>query len=389
MRHGPPFALILPLLIAYTAVKYRQIFLWRWVSSFLAALATFSLMLGWLFLARYQRASHEPHLWANLLLVLTWSGSIVLGAWAVFILFSLAYDILFWAGFLVQRIFVTELDQKRRQFFIRGIPAGIMGASGVMSAIGIGEAFTGPSIKTVDLPLPLLSPELRGLKIVQISDLHMSPLINTKYVSRVVDMALSLQPDIIAVTGDIADGTPATLKAPLEILKNLKAPLGTYYVTGNHEYYWGVEAWLQAVKDMGFIPLINESRVLNFNGHPFLLGGVTDTSGGQYLDEHESDPIKAMGENRNIPTKILLAHRPESCFEAQKVQWNIQLSGHTHAGQFFPFSLLMPLSHKYYQGLNQHKDMMVYVNAGTGFWGPPQRFAIPSEITLLKLGTPS
>ncbi len=171
----------------------------------------------------------------------------------------------------------------------------------------------------------------------------------------------------------------------MRALAKLTAPLGVYYVTGNHEYYWGAQRWIDRTKDFGFIPLVNENRLVDFHGGKVLVGGVTDTSGGHFVPSHRSDPKRAALSAEKRDLSVLLAHRPESCFEAEAAGFDLQLSGHTHGGQFFPWSLLIPLFHRYHRGLNRHGRLWVYVNSGTGYWGPPHRFAVPAEITLITL----
>jgi predicted MPP superfamily phosphohydrolase len=194
----------------------------------------------------------------------------------------------------------------------------------------------------------------------------------------------ALKPDLIVLTGDVADGTPAGLMGQLKSLADLHAPLGKFYVTGNHEYYWGAEEWVKNMHDLGFIPLVNENRVVNFAGIKILIAGVTDMSAKQFLPAHKPDLPKAIFSHEQTDFKILLSHNPRTLCEAEHVGFDLQLSGHTHAGQFFPFSLLVPLAHKYHNGLNCQNKIWLYVNPSTGFWGPVNRFGIHSEITVIR-----
>jgi predicted MPP superfamily phosphohydrolase len=267
----------------------------------------------------------------------------------------------------------------------RWLPVVLLAVSAVFAALGIRQALAGPVVSHVSVPIALLPPELEGLRIAQISDLHVGPMIRRGYVESVVRKVLDLKPDLIAVTGDLADGAPEALKAQIEPLTKLKAPLGVFYVTGNHEYYWGAQRWIDKAAELGLTPLLNENRVLSLRGAKILVAGVTDTYAEQFMPSHRSDPGKAAATGQNPAVKILLAHRPDSCLEAERAGFDLQLSGHTHGGQFFPFSLLIPLFHRYWRGLNRHGRLWVYVNRGTGYWGPPDRFTVPSEITLLQL----
>lgn len=322
--------------------------------------------------------------------ILAWSASLTMSLWATFLIFSIPFDIghLFYGMGLTlyqKWLAVAPADPDRRTFLFRGISLGFLGASAGISGLGYLETKFGPKVKEVTVPIAGLPQELQGLKIAQISDLHVGSTIHHDYVEKVVRLVLSLNPDLIAVTGDLVDGSPEILAKHVQPLGMLKAPLGTYYVTGNHEYYWGAEAWIDKVKEMGFIPLLNENKIQSHKGIKILIGGVTDTSSNQFISTHLSSPARAAETREATRFKLLLAHRPDSCFEAEPAGFDLQLSGHTHAGQFFPWSIFVRLAHKYYQGLNRHGKMWVYVNAGTGYWGPANRFTIPSEVTLLKL----
>jgi predicted MPP superfamily phosphohydrolase len=288
--------------------------------------------------------------------------------WATFLLFSLSADLV---G-LVMRV-------------PRWLPWAVPAAAWAVAFLGLRVVLTGPKVKEVVVPIKGLAKGLEGLRIVQLSDLHVGPTIRLGYVDQVVETVMSLKPDLVAVTGDLADGTPESLAPHMRPLENLKAALGVFYVTGNHEYYWGADRWVKRVKELGFIPLMNENRLVDFRGAKVLVGGVTDTSGGHFLPTHDSDPKLAAAGGQTRDFSLLLAHRPDSCLEAEPAGFDLQLSGHTHGGQFFPASLLIPLFHRYSSGLNRHGRLWLYVNSGTGYWGPPHRFAVPAEITLLTL----
>jgi predicted MPP superfamily phosphohydrolase len=195
---------------------------------------------------------------------------------------------------------------------------------------------------------------------------------------------LALDPDLIAVTGDMADGDVEKLSRHVAPLARLKAPLGVYYVTGNHEYYWGAEGWIAKVRELGMTPLINENRVVSRDGARLLIGGIPDESGGSFVPGHRPDARRAAGAD-DADFRLLLAHRPDGVPAAERAGFDLQLSGHTHGGQFFPASLFIGLFHRFARGLDRHGRMRVYVNPGTGYWGPAHRFGVPSEITLLTL----
>jgi predicted MPP superfamily phosphohydrolase len=350
--------------------------------SWVRAILFLALIIGWQFLYRADPDALDSG-WFQ---ALAWVSSLGLGLWATFILLSVPLDILSVGAVVVRRIAVAaRLNPERRRFLTQWIPFGVLLASGGIAGVGFVQAVRGPRVKEVLLPIRDLPAALQGLKIAQISDLHVGPTIQGGYVDEVVRQTNALNPDLIAVTGDLADGSPAVLGQHLQPLANLKARLGTYYVTGNHEYYWGVERWLEKVRSLGLVPLLNENRVITVEDTKVLLAGVTDSTGGNFVTGHRPDQEKAIQSREECQLKILLAHRPDQWFEAEKLGFHLQLSGHTHGGQFFPWSVLMPIAYKYYRGLNRPGRMWLFVSSGTGYWGPAHRFAIPSEIALLRL----
>lgn len=198
-------------------------------------------------------------------------------------------------------------------------------------------------------------------------------------------LTLAQNPDIIALTGDMVDGYPNVLRPHIEPLRDLKAPHGVFYCTGNHEYYWGAESWINVFREMGFHVLNNEHRMIQKNLSQLCIGGITDLSGSKFLSDHQSDSQKAFSGVPKDVFKILLAHQPASYTHALESGVHLQLSGHTHGGQFFPWSLIVAMAQKFYRGLYFHQGLWIYTNRGTGYWGPPQRFSIPSEVTVLTL----
>jgi len=345
----------------------------------------FFLMFVWQFLAR----SGTSRIDSRAFRAFAWAGSIALGIWATFILFWLPFDLGKEIFSLARALMSTRYEDFLRSIHLANwIPAGLFILSMGLAGLGLEEALTGPRVVEVSLPIQNLPPELRGLKIAHITDLHIGPMIRQGYVDQVVEKVLALQPDLIAFTGDLADGTSDVLAAQVQPLARLKAPLGVYFVTGNHEYYWGAEEWLEKARALGFTTLVNENRVVTRAGIKILVAGVTDLHAEHFLPEHRSDRRKAVASPEPTAFKLLLAHRPTNYVEAEPLGFALQLSGHTHGGQFFPFSLLIPFFYKYYRGLNRYKDMWLYVNPGTGYWGPPHRFLVPAEITLLRLTSP-
>ena len=354
----------------------------RRAAAWLASLLLFLLMFGWHFILRARRTHSD----SPLPRFVTWLAYFSLGIWTTFIFFSLVSDAVGVAVRVVDAVGSRHVGALFVSF--RGsdwLPAALFAIAMGMAGLGFGEALSGPRIEDVALPIEGLPPSLDGLQIVQLSDLHIGPLIRQGYVEDVVRKTQSLHPDLIAVTGDLADGRVSALAAQVEPLAKLHAPLGVFFVTGNHEYYSGALDWLAKVRELGMTPLVNENRVLSHGDSRLLIAGVTDPAGRCFVPEHQPDPAKAAESSEPVGVKILMSHRPDSCYAAEKLGFQVQLSGHTHGGQFFPFSLLIPLFHKYYRGLYRFHRLWLYVNPGTGYWGPPHRFLVPAEITRLTL----
>lgn len=322
-------------------------------------------------LSGYMSRLHPELMVSNLL---QWTSHSALGVFGIYFFCVIVTDIFFLMSHYVYEGDV-DVSFSRRSFLT-------FGALGTSAAVmGFYQAVKGPKVYEVEVPIEDLPDNLKDFRIVQISDLHVSPTIRKNYVENVVKMANELSPDLLALTGDFSDGDVNELRSDIRPLKDLKAKYGTYFVTGNHEYYWDPEGWLKEYRDLGMTILMNENILIQNN---LVVAGVSDYSTSK-RGVHAHNPKLALDGASKDAIKILLAHQPETYREASGLGVHLQLSGHTHAGQFFPFSLLMPLAHRYYKGLNRHDKMWIYVNQGTGYWGPPQRFGIPSEITLLRL----
>ena len=235
-------------------------------------------------------------------------------------------------------------------------------------------------MQNVDIAIDGLPQELSGLRIAQLSDLHVGPTIKRDFVQRVVDRTNALQPDLIVFTGDMADGPVDQLQADVKPLTELRAPLGQFSVTGNHEYYSGVHDWTAQTESLGFSVLLNDSRLIKRGKHRIALVGVTDFSAETIVPDHRSDPQGALANAPKADLTILLAHQPRSIHAAAGA--DIQLSGHTHGGQFIPWKYIVPLQQTYLAGLHRHKSTWLYVHSGCGYWGPPLRLGAPSEIAL-------
>ncbi len=273
----------------------------------------------------------------------------------------------------------------RRQFLMRGSSCAIAAAGATAVGTGLISALKTPKVVHVPIRLNSRDNGLSGLTIAQFTDLHAGPTVKYPYVRQVCGIIEQLNADIIVFTGDLADGSPSHLSEDVDPLKDLKAPLGKYFITGNHEYYSGVDRWIQKAASLGFTPLINEHRVLSYNTGLLTLGGVTDIRGGAFYRSHTSSPQKAFAGCPQNSFKLLLAHQPTSIYEAARVGTDLQLSGHTHGGQYFPFGWFVMLEHPFVKGMYTYKKSRLYVSQGTGYWGPPVRIGTFPEITLFTL----
>ncbi len=252
--------------------------------------------------------------------------------------------------------------------------------------VGLLNARRRARVVNVEIPLSNLPASLHGFTIAQISDVHVGPTIKRKYVDAIVDTVNSLKADVIAVTGDLVDGTVKDLSSHTAPFARLSARHGAFFVTGNHEYYSGEPAWTAEFKRLGMRVLMNEHVVLTHEGSQVVLAGVADFSAHHFNPDQRSDPQRAM---LNAPTdagaRILLAHQPRSAPAAAAAGFDLQLSGHTHGGQFWPWNLFVRLQQPFTAGLHRLNDLWVYISRGTGYWGPPKRLGAPSEITHLRL----
>jgi uncharacterized protein len=243
---------------------------------------------------------------------------------------------------------------------------------------------TAPVVE-VDIPLANLPLALEGFTIAQISDIHVGPTIKGNFVERIVARVNRLDADMVAITGDLVDGSVRDLSPHTAPLAKLESRHGTYVVTGNHEYYSGAHAWIRELRRLGTNVLVNEHVVLEHDGARVAVAGVTDYSAHHFDPAHRSDPHAAARGAPHDAVKVLLAHQPRSAPMAEGAGYDLQLSGHTHGGQFWPWNLFVRLQQPFTAGLNRLGRMWIYINRGTGYWGPPMRFGIPSEITRIRL----
>ena len=240
-------------------------------------------------------------------------------------------------------------------------------------------------LSRVRVPLEKLTPGVAGLRIVQISDLHIGDRLGEEFLRRVVDRVNALRPDVVAITGDLVDGPAHVVEGALKPLADLVAPHGVYFVTGNHEYYWGGRESVRMVEALGLTVLHNEHRVVEREGGAVVIGGIPDLHGGRFLADHESRPDLVFAGAPEGAPRVLLAHQPRAVIRAAPHGVDLMLTGHTHGGQIFPFHFFVRLQQPVVRGLRKLLGVWVYAHRGTGFWGPPMRlFSTPeiAEITL-------
>ena len=253
------------------------------------------------------------------------------------------------------------------------------------SAIGLFNARRVPKVVEVTIPLPGLPAALNGFRIAQISDIHVGPTIKRAFLERIVAKVNALDAQLIAITGDLVDGSVRELAEHTNALQALRSTHGSFFVTGNHEYYSGADDWVQELRRLGICVLQNEHVVLQHEGSSLVVAGVTDYSAHHFDEGQRSDPQAALEGAPDAAAKILLAHQPRSAAAAEAAGFHLQLSGHTHGGQFFPWNLFVRMQQPYTAGLHRLNKLWVYTSRGTGYWGPPKRIGAPAEITLLRL----
>ena len=265
----------------------------------------------------------------------------------------------------------------------------VIGMALFVTLVGYINARRVARVVTVDIPIAHLPAALHGFSIAQISDVHVGPTIRRKYVERIVAAVNGLDADAIAITGDLVDGSVRELAAHVEPLSQLRAKHGAYFVTGNHEYYSGESAWTNELRRLCLSVLMNEHVVLDRGSDKLVLAGVTDYGAHHFDPAQRSDPSAALA---NAPAdagaKILLAHQPRSATAAAAAGFDLQLSGHTHGGQFWPWNFFVRLQQPFTAGLDRVGSLWIYTSRGTGYWGPPKRFGAPSEITRIRLVSP-
>ncbi|MGC8919280.1 MULTISPECIES: metallophosphoesterase [Streptomyces] len=269
-----------------------------------------------------------------------------------------------------------------RRLFVSRVVGGAV-ATAAVGTVGLGTygVLKGPRVKRITVPLAKLPRAAHGFRIAVVSDIHLGPVLGRGFAQRVVDTVNATQPDLIAVVGDLVDGSVEDLGPAAAPLAGLRARHGSYFVTGNHEYFSGAAQWVEQVRELGLHPLENARTELP----AFDLAGVNDLQGES--EGQGPDFARALGDRDTSRAVVLMAHQPAQIHEAVRHGVDLQLSGHTHGGQLFPGNFVAEAANPTVAGLDTYGDTRLYVTRGAGAWGPPTRVGAPSDITVVELAS--
>ncbi len=282
-----------------------------------------------------------------------------------------------WVSEIPRLLFASTIPEPRLSRILALSVVALVGGAAVW---GLFSALGRVGIERVAVRLPKLHEDARGFKIVQLSDVHIGPMLGRAWLERVVAEVNALEPDAVAITGDLVDGPVSRLREHVAPLAELKAKHGVFFVTGNHEYYSGADSWIAELRRLGITVLRNERVELDGG---LDIAGVDDwTAFGKGHGPDLDAALAGRDEDREV---VLLAHQPRQIDEAASRGVGLMLSGHTHGGQIFPWNFFVRLQQPYVAGLVRHGEAQLYVSRGTGYWGPPLRVGAPPEITLLEL----
>ncbi|MBC7303780.1 MAG: metallophosphoesterase [Nocardia sp.] len=265
------------------------------------------------------------------------------------------------------------------------VAAGVSATSAVLIGWGVYEARRVPRVRTVDVAIRDLAESLDGLRVVVVTDTHFAALNRRRWSERVVEVVNAQRPDIACHAGDLADGSVAKRQTQVDPLGKVEAPLGRFYITGNHEYFGDAQGWIDYMASIGWQPLHNQHSVLTRDGDRLVIAGIDDPTGVGLAGHGPDLPAALAGVDPELPV-VLLAHQPKQIADSAAAGVALQISGHTHGGQIWPFHYLVRLDQPVVAGLSRHaNNTQLYTSRGTGFWGPQLRVFAPSEITVLVL----
>ncbi|MCI5125208.1 MAG: metallophosphoesterase [Candidatus Electrothrix sp. AR5] len=315
---------------------------------------------------------------------LLWVAYLWLGILMLFFFFFLFTDSLKFFHYISRRLLrkkKTLPDPSRRRFLAQTLASSASVLVLGVSTFGVKKCLDPPTVNRLPVKLTGLPPGFKGFSIVQISDIHIGAMSMRTELAEIVTIVNNLQPDLVAITGDLVDGDVTELAGELAPLAQLNARHGVFFVTGNHEYYSGVEEWLSEIEQLGITVLHNTNIAIRREKEAITLAGVTDHNAVKFGKKHAPNFTKALGGIAKTSKVILLAHQPRAVKEAAPYGVDLVLSGHMHGGQIWPFNYLAPLQQPYLKGFYRHKETLLYVNQGTGYWGPPMRVGTYKEIT--------
>ncbi|MDB5940491.1 MAG: metallophosphoesterase [Ramlibacter sp.] len=313
---------------------------------------------------------------------LTWVGMLAMGMFSSLLVVTVLRDLVLLLAWAAGSAFPELAPADLATTSADAVPLLALAAT----LLGVFNARKTARIVSVDVPIAGLPAALHGFTIAQISDIHVGPTIKAPYLRGIVDAVNRLQADVVAVTGDLVDGSVAELRGHVAPLADLVSRHGTFFVTGNHEYYSGAASWVAELRRLGVKVLMNQHVVLERGGAEMVLAGIADYSAHHFDPSQKSDPVAALrGAPKDAAVRVLLAHQPRSATAAEQAGFDLQLSGHTHGGQFLPWVFFVRFQQPFTAGLHRLGRLWVYVSRGTGYWGPPKRLGAPSEITRLRL----
>ncbi len=276
-----------------------------------------------------------------------------------------------------------EREVSRRLFLSRSIALSAGVAAAGVGTYGITRSLAEPIVRRVPVQISGLDPSLAGFRIALFSDAHLGAIRRKPVMEQLVDLVNATEPDLVAVVGDLVDGSVAELGDDVAPMAGLQSVHGTYFVTGNHEYYSGAEQWVDYLPDLGVRVLANERVAIEGDGGAFDLAGVNDLTGGDIGEGPDFEA--ALGGRREERPVVLLSHQPVTVDKSVEHGVNLQLSGHTHGGQLWPFDAVIAVQQGAVDGLSRIGDTQMYVTAGAGSWGPPMRVGADPEIIVIEL----
>lgn len=286
-----------------------------------------------------------------------------------------------WMGLFNFLFFFTLTELALFAFTDHNYSYWVVAATLIIGAWSLFRGLSAPKLVTHYIP----NEKLKGLKLVQISDLHVGMLhLNEIWLSKIVNRINAVKPDIVTITGDLVEGEYLEITPKLEVLKELTTKSHKFYITGNHEYINGSGPWETKMEELGFTVLHNQNKLLQYNDARLLMAGVPDRMISRFIRNKNSLPDVALKTENNVDYKILLAHQPTSVFDIKTESCDLILSGHTHGGQIFPFHIFVRMVQPVLAGFKTINGIKVFAHQGTGLWGPPMRWFSRNEIVLIQ-----